>query len=52
MRRLLATFNDRDWFVFAGFVAVLVGVSGRFGWDVGLIVVGMIILIKGLTRWV
>ena len=51
-KRLLSYVDIRDAFVFVGFLALYAGVAGRFGHDIGLITIGAIILLKGLTRWV
>lgn len=52
IRRFLEYFDARDGFVLVGFLAVYAGVAWRFGHDIALIVIGAIILAKGLTTWV
>lgn len=52
LKRWLSYFDGRDGFVAVGFTVLYAGVAGRFGHDVALMVVGAIILLKGLTRWV
>jgi hypothetical protein len=51
-RRVVSYVDARDVFVAVGFAALYAGIAGRFGHDVALIVLGVIILAKGLTRWV
>jgi hypothetical protein len=52
LRRLLAYCDARDAFVALGFCLLYMGLAWRYGHDVALIVLGSIILLKGLTRWV
>jgi hypothetical protein len=52
IRRFLGYVDARDGFVLVGFFAVYAGVAWRFGHDIALMVVGAIILAKGLTKWV
>jgi hypothetical protein len=52
LRKILSYVDARDGFVAVGFLALYVGVAWRFGHDIALIVLGVIILAKGLTRWV
>lgn len=51
VQRLIAYFDARDAFCAAGFVCLAAGLTWRYGADLALIVVGVIILAKGLTRW-
>ncbi len=52
LTRLLGYFDARDAFCATGFILLYIGLAGRFGHDVALIVCGAVILLKGLTRWV
>lgn len=51
MKRLLDYFDARDAFVLVGFLALYAGLAGRFGHDVGLIAVGVLIIAKGFRPW-
>ena len=52
MTRLFALLDARDVFVAIGFACLYAGVALKYGNPVALIVVGAIVLLKGLTRWV
>lgn len=55
MRKILSLirfFDARDLFVLCGFLMLFYGIKERFGQDVALMVVGGIVLVKGLTKWV
>ena len=49
---LVKFFDARDYFCFAGFILLYAGIAGEFNHYVALIVIGAIILIKGLIKWV
>lgn len=52
MKRLLSVFDARDACAGVGLLLVYVGLAGKFGHDVALVVIGGILLVKSLTRWV
>ena len=52
IKAVIRFFDARDLFVFLGLGLLFMGIGGRFGFDIAMIVVGSIIIIKGLTKWV
>jgi hypothetical protein len=50
--RWVKLFDARDLFVFAGFALLYAGISGHWDRYVAMIVIGSIILAKGLIKWV
>jgi len=52
LKSFLKFFDARDIFVFTGFAFLFWGVSEEYGFGYASIVIGSIILVKGLTKWV
>jgi hypothetical protein len=52
INKITNIFDARDLFVFIGLALLFAGVGERFGYDWSMIVIGGIIVIKGLTKWV
>jgi len=52
LKNFLKFFDARDIFVFIGFAFLFWGISEEYGMSYAFIVIGSIILIKGLTKWV
>lgn len=50
--RIIAFFDARDVFVFTGLALLFTGVTYKFDIFTAMIVIGAIIIIKGLTKWV
>ena len=50
--RIFALIDARDVFVFVGFSLLFGGVTCTFDVFIAMIVVGIIIIVKGLTKWV
>jgi len=51
-KRILALIDARDVFVFIGITLLFGGITCKFDVFSAMIVVGTIIIIKGLTKWV
>ncbi len=51
MRRFLSHFDARDAIAFLGFLALYAGLAGRFGHDIALIAVGVLVLAKVWRPW-
>ncbi len=51
-KRIIAFFDARDVFVFTGFVLLFIGLAYTFDVFIAMIVIGSIIIIKGLIKWV
>lgn len=50
-KQLVSLFDARDIFVLAGFVFLYLGVGEFFSYPFANIVIGVIILTKGLIKW-
>jgi len=51
-KRIIAFFDARDVFVLTGFVLLFIGLAYTFDVFIAMIVIGSIIIIKGLIKWV
>ncbi len=49
--RFLRVIDARDIFVFIGFLLLYAGIA-HFDPHIGMIVIGAVILVKGLVKWV
>jgi hypothetical protein len=52
LKRIVAFFDARDVFVFTGLIFLFIGLAYKFDIYIAMIVIGSIIIIKGLTKWV
>jgi len=50
--RFISFFDARDLFVLAGLVFLFIGIEQKVDRPTAMIVIGAIIVIKGLTKWV
>jgi hypothetical protein len=50
--RLISFFDARDVFVFIGFALLFTGLTYTYDVFIAMVVLGAIIIIKGLTKWV
>lgn len=49
--RIIDFFNARDVFVFIGFGFLYYGIAREYNLNIASIVIGAIIILKGLTKW-
>jgi len=52
LKSVIAFFDARDVFVFIGLALLFTGLACTFDIFIAMIVIGAIIIIKGLTKWV
>jgi hypothetical protein len=50
-KKIFKFFDVRDYFVLIGFLFLFIGIAGMWTPYMAMTAIGVIILIKGLTKW-